>query len=134
MAVFVLTDASITINTVDLSSYLTNITLNYEVDAVEVTAMKSSPNGHVFTGGLQNLSVSCEFNNDLAAGKVFDTLWSAVGSGSNTLVIKNLSSGSPNPTMTISNAFLASAPVVNGATGDLSKVSVTFTGGTIVKS
>ena len=132
MAVFVLADASVTVNTVDLSSYVTNVTFTYEKDQVETTAMGAT--GHVYTGGLQNLSVALEMNNDLAAGKVFDTLYAAVGSGANTLVVKPLSSGSPNPTLTVSNAFLPSAPVVAGAVGDLAKVSVTFTGGTVVKS
>ena len=132
MAVFVLTDASVTINTVDLSSYVTNVTFTYEKDQVETTAMGAG--GHVYTGGLQNLSVALEMNNDLAAGKVFDTIYAAVGSGSNTLVVKSLSTGTPNPILTVSNAFLPSAPVVAGAVGDLSKVSVTFVGGTVVKS
>lgn len=132
MAVFVLTDASVTINTVDLSSYVTNVTFTYEKDQVETTAMGAT--GHVYTGGLQNLSVAIEMNQDLAAGKVFDTIWSAVGSGSNTLVVKSLSTGTPNPTLTVSNSFLPSAPVVQGATGDLAKTSVTFVGGTVVKS
>jgi hypothetical protein len=132
MAVFVLTDASVTINTVDLSSYVTNVTFTYEKDQVETTAMGAT--GHVYTGGLQNLSVAVEMNQDLAVGKVFDTIYSAVGSGSNTLVVKSLSTGSPNPTLTVSNAFLPSAPIVQGAVGDLAKTSVTFVGGTVVKS
>lgn len=132
MAVFVLTDASVTINTVDLSSYVTNVTFTYEKDQVETTAMGAT--GHVYTGGLQNLSVALEMNQDLAAGKVFDTIWSAVGSGSNTLVVKSLSTGTPNPVLTVSNSFLPSAPVISGATGDLAKTSVTFVGGTVVKS
>ena len=132
MAVFVFTDASFTLNTIDLSSYVTSITLTYEKDAVETTAMGAT--GHVFTGGLQNLSVAVEVNNDQAAAKTLETLWSATGSGTNTLVIKNLSSGTPNPTFTISNAYLASSTPVAGAVGELSKQSVTFTGGSIVKS
>lgn len=133
MAVFVFTDASVTINTVDLSSYVTSVSLSYEKDSVEVTAMQGG-GGHNFTGGLANLSVAIEFNNDQAAGKVLETLYSAVGSGSNTLVIKNATSGTPLPVFTISNAFLAASTPVNGAVGELSKQSVTFTGGTIVKS
>lgn len=132
MAVFVLTDASVTINTVDLSSYVTSVTFTYEKDQVETTAMGAT--GHVYTGGLQNLSVAIELNNDLAVGKTFDTLWSAVGSGTNTLVVKSLSTGTPNPTLTVSNSFLPSAPVIGGSVGELSKVSVTFVGGTVVKS
>lgn len=132
MAVFAFTDASVTINTINLSTFVTSVTVNYEKDSVETTAMGAT--GHVMTGGLQNLSVTVEFNNDQAAASVLETLYSAVGSGANTLVIKNLSTGTPNPTFTISNAFLAASTPVNGAVGELSKQSVTFTGGSIVKS
>ena len=133
MAVFVFTDASFTLNTVNLSSFVTSITLSYEKDSVEATAMGTSA-AHVFLGGLTNLSVSVEFNNDQAAASVLETLWSATGSGSNTLVIKNATSGTPLPVFTCSNMFLASSTPVAGAVGELSKQSVTFTGGTIVKS
>jgi hypothetical protein len=132
MAVFVFTDAYLTINTIDLSSYVTSITLNYEKDSVEVTAMGAT--GHVMTGGLQNLSVAIEFNNDQAAAKVLETLYSATGSGANTLVIKNATTGSPLPVFTISNSYLAASTPVAGAVGELAKQSVTFTGGSIVKS
>jgi hypothetical protein len=132
MAVFAFTDASVVINTINLSTYVTSVTVNYEKDSVETTAMGAS--GHVFTGGLQNLSVTVEFNNDQAAASVLETLWSATGSGSNTLVIKNATSGSPLPIFTCSNMFLAASTPVNGAVGELSKQSVTFTGGSIVKS
>ena len=132
MAVFVFTDASLTINTVDLSSYVTSITLNYEKDAIETTSMGAT--GHVSIGGLQNLSVAVEFNNDQASAKVLETLYSATGSGSNTLVIKNATTGSPLPIFTISNAYLAASTPVAGAVGELAKQSVTFTGGSIVKS
>ena len=129
MAVFVFTDASVTINTVDLSTYVTSCTLTYEKDSVETTAMQGG-GGHQFIGGLQNLSIAIEFNNDEATGKTLATLWSAVGSGSNSLVIKNTSTGA---TFTGSNMFLASSTPVNGAVGEISKQSVTFTGGTITK-
>lgn len=133
MAVFVFTDASLTVNTISLSSFVTSISVNYEKDSVEVTGMGTAA-AHVFTGGLTNLSVTVELNNDQAAASVLETLWSATGSGSNTLVIKNLSTGTPNPTFTISNAYLAASTPVNGAVGELSKQSITFTGGSIVKS
>lgn len=129
MAIFVLTDADVTINTVDVSSYVTSVTLNYEKDAIEVTAMGAT--GHVFTGGLQNNSVTLELQNDEAVGKTMETLFSAVGSGSNTLVLKNTSSGA---TFTCSNMFLQTSTPVNGAIGELATQSITFTGGSVVKS
>lgn len=132
MAVFALTDAQFTLNTIDLSSYVTNIELTYEFDAVETTAMGAT--GHSNIKSLQNISCTVEMNNDLAATKVFDTVFAAVGSGTNTYIVKSLSTGSPNPVLTVSNAFCASAPIVSGTVGDLSKMQITLTGGTLVKT
>lgn len=129
MAIFVLTDASVTVNTQNLSTYVTSVTLNYEKDAIETTAMSAT--GHVFTGGLQNLSVTLEMQNDEAANKTMETLFAAVGSGTNTLVIKNTSTGA---TFTCSNMFLQASTPVNGSVGELATQSVTFTGGSVVKS
>lgn len=129
MAIFVLTDASVTVNSQNLSTYVTSVTLNYEKDAIETTAMSAT--GHVFTGGLQNLSVTLELQNDEAANKTMETLFSATGSGSNTLVIKNTSTGA---TFTCSNMFLQASTPVNGSVGELATQSVTFTGGSVVKS
>ena len=132
MAIFVLTDSTFTLNTVDLSSYVTNIELTYEFDAVETTAMGAT--GHTNIKGLQNISCTVEMNNDLAAAKVFDTVFAGVGSGTNTYIVKSLSTGTPNPVLTVSGAFIPSAPIVSGATNDLSKMSITLVGGTLVKS
>ena len=132
MPVFALTDAQFTLNTIDLSSYVTNIELTYEFDAVEITAMGAT--GHSNIKSLQNISCTVELNNDLAAGKVFDTVFAAVGSGTNTYIVKSLSTGTPNPILTVSGAFVASAPIVSGTVGDLSKMSITLTGGTLVKT
>lgn len=129
MAIFVLTDAQVTINTQNLSTYVTSVTVSYEKDAIETTAMGAT--GHVFTGGLQNLSVALEMQNDEAANKTMEVLFAAVGSGSNNLIIKNTTSGA---TFTCSNMYLQTSTPVAGSTGELAMQSVTFTGGTLVKS
>lgn len=133
MAVFVLTDASVTVNSVDLSAYVTSITLNYEKDSVEVTAMGSS--GHTFTGGLQNNSLDITFNQDFAATKVAATLDALIGT-TTTVVVKPTSAAvsATNPSYTLSNAFLAATQPVAGSVGDLASMSVSFTGGTLVKA
>ena len=133
MAIFVLSDALVTLNTIVLGGYVNNITLNAERDSVEVTTMggAASANGHIFTGGLQNNSATINFFNDEAAAKTIETLFSALGAGSNTLVLKNVTGGT---TFTLSNCYLQTTNPINGATGDLSQQSVTFTGGTLVKS
>jgi hypothetical protein len=134
MAVFVLKDASLLVNSVDLSAYVSSITLDYAVDAVAADGMAAT-NGHVFLGGLQNNSLAVTLNQDFAATKVAATLDALVGT-STTVVIKPTSAavGATNPTYTISNAFLAATQPVNGAVGDLAQMSVTFQGGTLVKA
>jgi hypothetical protein len=134
MAVFVLTNASLVVNTVDLSAYVSSITLDYAVDAVAADGMAAT-NGHVFLGGLQNNSLAVTLNQDFAATKVAATLDALVGT-STTVVIKPTSAavGATNPTYTITNAFLAATQPVNGAVGDLAQMSVTFQGGTLVKA
>jgi len=133
VAVFVLTDASLTVNSVNLSAYVTSITLNWERDSVETTAMGAS--GHVFTGGLQNNTLDVTLNQDFAASTVAPTLDALVGT-TTTIVIKPTSAATSatNPTYTISNAFLAAVQPVAGSVGDLASMSVSFTGGSLVKT
>ncbi len=133
MAVKVLTNALITINSVDLSTKGNSVTLNYEVDSVEVTAFGMS--GHQFTGGLQNLSVEIALMQDFAASLTEATIFPLVGT-TTTLVIRADSGAvsATNPTYTVSNAFLAAHTPVAGATGELMMTTLTFTGGTLAKT
>ncbi len=133
MAVLVLKDASITINSVALSDHANSVTLNYEVDSVEVTAFGNS--GHTFTGGLQNNSIDIELMQDFAAANVEATVYPLVGT-TTTIVIKPTSSAvsTSNPSYTITGAFLAAHTPVAGAVGELAMTSLSFTGGTLVKA
>lgn len=133
MAVFVLTDASVTVNSVDLSDYVTSVTLNYEKDSVEVTAMGAT--GHKFTGGLQNISLDVTFNQDFAASQVAATLDALVGT-TTTVVVKPTSAAvsATNPSYTISDMYVGSTQPVAGSVGDLASMSISMTGGTLVKA
>jgi hypothetical protein len=133
MSKIVLTDAEIIINSVGLSDLSNSVTINYEVDSVEVTAFGDT--GHNFTGGLRNLSVEVALMQDYANGKTEATIYPLVGT-TTTLVIKPTSGlDSPtNPRYTITGAFLASHTPVAGAVGELSMTTLTFTGGSIAKT
>lgn len=133
MAKIVLTDASITINSVALSDLANSVTINYEVDSVETTSFGDQ--GHKFTGGLQNLSVEIALAQDYAATKTEATIYPLVGT-TTTLVIKPTSAavGATNPSYTITGAFLASHTPVAGAVGELAMTTLSFTGGTIAKA
>ena len=133
MAVFVMKDASVVVNSVDLSSYCTSITLNYEVDQVSIDAMGIT--GHIFTGGLQNISLDVSFNQDFAATKVAATLDALIGVPT-TVVVKPTSGAvsATNPSYTLASTMLTGTQPVNGSTGDLAAMSCSFVGGSLTKA
>jgi hypothetical protein len=133
MAQLVLTNASITVNAVDLSDRANSVTLTYEVDSVEVTAFGDS--GHKFAGGLQNMSCEISFQQDFATSNVEATIYSLVGTTTEIIIQPDSGAVSAtNPSYTLSNTFLASHTPVMGAVGELAMTELTFTGGTLVKA
>ena len=133
MAVLVLTDASITINSVSLGDHSNTVTLNYEKDSVEITAFGMT--GHQFTGGLQNNSLDIELMQDFAAANVEATIFPLVGTQT-TVVIKPTSDAvsATNPSYTLTDTFLAAHTPVAAAVGELAMTSLSFTGGVLTKA
>lgn len=133
MTQIVLTDASVEVNSVDLSDHVTQVVLNYEVDAVEVTAM--SDGAHKFTGGLTNVSATIDFQQDFDAASVDATIEPLVGT-TTTVIIKPTSSavGATNPSYTLTGTYVASHTPLNASVGDLSTTSVEFQGGTLARA
>lgn len=133
MAQIVLTDASVEVNSVDLSDHVTQVVLNYEVDAVEVTAM--SDGAHKFTGGLTNVSATIDFQQDFDAASVDATIEPLVGT-TTTVIIKPTSAavGGTNPSYTLTGTYVASHTPLNASVGDLSTTSVEFQGGTLARA
>lgn len=133
MATMVLTNAYITVGGTVLSDLANTVTVNYEIDSVEVTAFGDT--GHKFTGGLQNNSIEITFMQDYATSKTEATLYPLVGTTTTVVVKPNgATTSATNPSYTLSSAFLASHSPVMGAVGELATTSVTFTGGTLVKA
>ena len=137
MAAIVLTDSTITINAVDLSTKANKVTINYEFDSVEVTTFSATAGGagHSFVKGLQNISCEVDFLQDFAAAAVEATIFPLVGT-STTLVFKPTVAVTSvtNPTYTITGTFLAAHTPMNGKVGELSMTSLKFTGGNLVKT
>ena len=133
MAQIVLTDASITINSVDLSCRANTVTLNYEKEAVETTAFGDS--GRTYTAGLQNVTVDIELQQDFAASNVEATVFPLVGT-STTIVIKPTAAavGAENPSYTVASTYLAAHTPVAGTVGELATTSLSFQGGTLTKA
>jgi hypothetical protein len=133
MAVLVLTNAYISVNSVVLSDHSNSVTVNYEVDQIETTAFGDL--GHKFTGGLQNNSIELAFMQDFAASNVEATIYPLVGTTTTVVIKPNGSTTSAtNPSYTITNAYLSAHTPVAGAVGELAMTTLTFTGGTIAKA
>ena len=133
MAVYLNNGVQLTVNAIDLSAYVSSITLNRGFDELEITAMGDT--GHKFVAGLEASSVTIEFFNDYAAAKVGPTLDSLVGT--TTVVTVQPAAGAvsatnPKFTMTV---LVNNITPVNGAVTDLATQSVTWNvNGSVVKT
>jgi hypothetical protein len=132
MAQIVLKDADITVNGVVLSDRANSVELNYEVEAVEVTAFGGNRS---FIGGLQNNTITIEFMQDFAAGEVEATIFPLVGEQTTVTVrASSAATSATNPLYTVTGTYLASHTPVAATVGELAMTSLTFTGGTLVKT
>jgi len=133
MAQLVLTDATISVNSVALATRANSVSINYEIEAVESTAFGDS--GRKYVGGLQNLTCDIEFQQDFAASQVEATIFPLVGT-STTIVVKPTSAavGATNPSYTLTGTFLAAHTPVNGSIGELATTSLSFSGGVLTKA
>jgi len=124
MAVFLNNGVVVTVNAVDLSAYVSSVTLNRQFDELEVTAMGDS--GHKFVKGLEASSVTIDFFNDTATSKVLQTLQAAWGA-STAVTFKQTSAATSatNPLYTMS-CLVNGTTDINGAVSDLGTQSVTW--------
>jgi hypothetical protein len=128
-----LTDASVTLNSVDLSDHVASVTLDITADEIMTTSM-----GETFqsrTGGLKTGTLSIDFQQDFAASEVDATLWPLLGS-TTAFVVKPTSDAvsSTNPSYSGSVLVNQHIPVAN-AVGELATMSVSFpTSGTITRA
>jgi hypothetical protein len=132
MAQIVLTNADITVNGVVLSDRANSVELNYEVESVEVTAFGTNRS---FIGGLQNNTITIEFMQDFAATETEATIYPLVGTQTTVTVRpSSAATSATNPLYTVTGTFLSSHTPIAAAVGELAMTSLTFTGGTLVKT
>jgi hypothetical protein len=124
MAEFMLNNASVTINSVDLSSYVTSVTLSQSADSLETTAMGDT--ARTFIGGLTNGTVDIDFNADFAASKTEATIYPLVGT-TTAVVVKpvDASVSATNPSYTF-NVVVTEWDTLNGSIGELATHSVSW--------
>ena len=127
MAIYLDNNVGLKIATVDLSAYVTSITLTQTFDEVETTAMGAT--AHQFSKGLEASTLTVDFLNDWDAAKVQATLQAAYGTSVTAVIIpvKGTAVGATNPTYTVSILVNNLTPVGTGGPEDFARSSMTFT-------
>jgi len=134
MAIAVVYDVKVTVNSVDLSDHVKSATINYEAEMLDATRM-----GHttrVQKPGLLNWSFSLELEQDYAGGSVDATLFALIGAAAFAVVVRPTSpvKGASNPEFT-GNMVLESYNPIAGTVGDLAMCSASFRpGGAIARA
>jgi hypothetical protein len=127
VAIYLDNNVGLKIATVDLSAYVTSITLTQTFDEVETTAMGAT--AHQFAKGLEASTLQVDFLNDWAAAQVQATLQAAYGTSVTAIVIpvKGTAVSATNPTYTVSILVNNLTPVGTGGPEDFARSSMTFT-------
>jgi hypothetical protein len=124
MARIVLTNASITFASTDISSYVSSITLSTSLDIVDTTSFGNSARTRV--AGLADNQVTVEFFQDFASGALESIIYPTIGT-SVAMVIKPVAGTTTavNPQFSF-NALIAEWQPLSGAVGELATASVTW--------
>jgi len=111
---------------VDLSDHVTSLTINKQVDELDVSAMGTG--GHVFLGALESSTISVDFLNDDATASVMQTLNTLVSTNAKFKVIQATATavGAANPIYSGLILVNKLTPVA-GKIGDVAVQSLTFT-------
>lgn len=123
MAKTVLKNVDIIIAGVNLSDNASAVTIDANADEVDTTGFKSS--FREFTQGLKDGQITVSFFQNMAAGKVDDTLWPLSVSGAAfTVFVDDLDEPGSDPFLMTSRLFNYSP--IAGSVGEASTTDVTF--------
>ncbi len=126
MAHFVLKDAKVTVDGVDLSDHVSEVSIESERDEVDVTAMGAT--NKVMVAGLGDATITMTMFQDFAASEVDATLWPL--STTNTAFIVTVkattaATSTTNPLFSMTALMYDYSPL-SGGIGDASSTELTF--------
>jgi hypothetical protein len=126
MAVFMGSDASLTLNSVDLSDHVRSITISEDIPELDKTAMGASLQN--FLAGLPKATMTVEWNQDYAASEIDVTLQPLVGAAEFAYLAKPVATtvSATNPSYS-GNCILTSYSPIDQTVGDLATVTTSFT-------
>ena len=126
MANMVLTNAFVSINSVNLSAYVKSVSVSYKSEMQDDTAMGDTARSRI--GSLKDYSLSIEFFQDYAAGAVDATLFSIVGSVVPIEVRGSSAAASATNPKYTGSAILETYQPVGGSVGDNLMAPVSMSG------
>jgi hypothetical protein len=124
MARIVLTNASVTFASTDVSSYVSSVTLSTSLDVVDTTSFGNTARTRV--AGLADNQVTVEFFQDFGSGLLESIVYPTIGTSA-AMVIKPVSGSTTatNPSYSF-NALVSEWQPLSGAVGELATASVTW--------
>jgi hypothetical protein len=132
-----LSNPNVTINSVDLRDQCTSATLNYVYEQLETTAFGDTARkyGSSTVTSLQNNSVEIELYQSYAGSETEATIYGLVGITTTIVLAPATGAASAtNPIYTLTGAYLESHTPINASLGELSTITLTFTGGVLTKA
>ena len=132
-----LSNPNVTINSVDLRDQCTSATLNFVYEQLETTSFGDTARkfGASTVTSLQNNSVEVELYQSYAGSETEATIYGLVGIQTNIVLAPATGAASAtNPIYTLTGAYLESHTPINASLGELSTITLTFTGGVLTKA
>ena len=121
------TAAAPTAPSIDITSYVTAVTLTQQFEELDVTSMGQSY--RAFVKGLETAQLQISFLNDWAASQVMTTLNAAYGQtlAISMITVKGTAVSATNPSYQFNVLVNNLTPVGTGGVGDEASSSITFT-------
>ena len=135
-----LSSPALTINSVDLTDQATSAVLSFNYEQLETTSFGDTARkfGGSAVTSLQNNSFEVTLYQSYAASETEATIYSLVGIQT-TIEVSPTAAGLATPSATapkytLTGAYLESHTPINASLGELSTITLTFTGGTLTKA
>jgi hypothetical protein len=137
MAVEIIKNASVTVNSVDLSSWVESVQITRATEKVEITSMGMTSRRYAQGLGADSMVINFYVDTQVTPTAATEsTLYPLVGT-TTTVVVKrsNAATSTTNPLYTYSNAFVEShTSLGTGKVGEIPMTQITFSGGDFVKT
>ena len=135
-----LSNPALTINAVNLTDQCTSATVNYVYEQLETTSFGDTARkfGGSSVVSLQNNTFEVELYQSYAASETEATIFGLVGIQTTITVSPTaaglVTPGATEPKYTLTGAYLESHTPINASLGELSTITLTFSGGTLTKA